>query len=107
MCLFELSTALFTGVRTIQALLIDDPTLTTRKGLLYLLLEQGLSIYLYIHCTTRLIDSHVFRGCIFSVSAILISYQDPLNSDISQHSNLPHHCSFRCRPRKLPSNITY
>jgi hypothetical protein len=43
MCLFELSVALCTAIRAIQALLIDDPTLTPKKGLLYLLLEQGVS----------------------------------------------------------------
>ncbi|KAF9457145.1 hypothetical protein BDZ94DRAFT_1241003 [Collybia nuda] len=42
MCLFELSTALCTGVRTFQSLMVDDPTLAPRKGLLRLLLEQGL-----------------------------------------------------------------
>lgn len=72
MCLFELSTALCTGIRTIQTFFIDDPTLTTRKGLLYLLLEQGQSTNPYIHdaALTRMSPGIVYFLSVLSLCSV-------------------------------------
>jgi hypothetical protein len=51
MCLFEMSAALCTGIRAVQALLIEDPTLTPKRGILYLLLEQGMAFDPLPHST--------------------------------------------------------
>ncbi|KAF9457146.1 hypothetical protein BDZ94DRAFT_264615 [Collybia nuda] len=63
MCLFEISVALCTSVRTIQALLLNDRALTPKGGMVYLLLEQGIAYFITVTC--------------FTVAAFILSLRAP------------------------------
>jgi maltodextrin utilization protein YvdJ len=49
MCIFEISSALLTTFRSIQALRVGGPWYTQKKSFVYLLLEQGVIFLIWLY----------------------------------------------------------
>lgn len=70
MCLFEISAALCTIIRSIQALLVDDPVLTPKGGMVYLLLEQGTTTK-FLNAIRCLQTTLALSGIVYFMSVLI------------------------------------